>query len=285
MEIVKPKLDIVFKTLFTRNTDLLKCFVAEVLEIPEGDISDLIIEDPNIMPTVVDGKQSTLDLKLKFDDKIVNVEIQLSNKGDFPERSLYYWAGIYSNELDESEEYFLLKRTICINIVDFKLFNDCDNPYSKFMILEENRHTLLTDKFAMLFLELSKIDSQIDKNDHKKLWMQFLKAETKEELDMLNETNVPEIKKAVGFVNEMSKDNEMREIARLREKAIRDEKSAMSYARREGKKEGREEGIEEGIGIGREEGIGIGRKERDNEMIVKMREEGLSEEMIQRLLS
>ncbi len=281
MEIVKPKLDVVFKTLFTRNTDLLKCFVAEILEIPESGISDLIIENPNIMPTVVDGKQSTLDLKLRFDDKIVNVEIQLSNKGDFPERSLYYWAGIYSNELGESEEYFLLKRTICINIVDFRLFNDCDNPYSKFLILEENRHILLTDKFAMLFLELPKIDSQIDKNDHKKLWMQFLKAETKEELDMLNETNVPEIKKAVGFVNEMSKDNEMREIARLREKAIRDERSAMSYARREGEAEG----MAKGMAKGEVKGMAKGVAKTKDEIRLKMRSKGYTDEEIQEILN
>lgn len=99
MDIIKPKLDVVFKTLFTGNIDLLKCFVAAVLEIPESSITDLNIEDPRVLPKEVEGKQSQLDLALSFDDKIVNVEIQLCNKGDFPERSLYYWANLFSGDL------------------------------------------------------------------------------------------------------------------------------------------------------------------------------------------
>ncbi len=50
MDIIKPKLDVVFKTLFTGNIDLLKCFVAAVLEIPENSITDLNIEDPRVLP-------------------------------------------------------------------------------------------------------------------------------------------------------------------------------------------------------------------------------------------
>ncbi len=58
---------------------------------------------------------------------------------------------------------------------------------------------------------------------------------------MLNETGIPEIKTAVNFLHQMSADEEMREAARMREKTIRDEISAINSARREGKEEGREE--------------------------------------------
>ena len=271
MEIVKPKLDVVFKMLFTRNIDLLKCFVSEILEIPVNDITDISVKDPNILPSSLEGKQSQLDLKLMVDDKIVNVEIQLCDKKDFPDRSLYYWSKIFSEELDVSEEYKLLKRTICINIVDFTLFKNDKIPYSKFLVPEENRRILLTDKFAILFPELPKIDSQIDENDRKKLWRQFLKVETEEELDMLNETNVPEIKKAIGYVQEMSADDEIRELARLREKAIRDEKATMSA------------GIDKGIEIGMELGQKKGMELREQQIFAALRENGFTDEQIQML--
>ena len=167
---------------------------------------------------------------------------------------------MYSDELKKAEDYSLLKRTICIHIVDFDLFKESKSPYSKFLILEEKRHDLLTDKFAIMFLELGKIDSKIEKNNRKKLWMQFLKAET-EELDMLKETDVPEIQKAIGFLHEMSSDDEIRELARLREKAIYDEKSAMSFARREGIKEG------------------------EAKILTKLRDKGFTEEQIRNLLN
>ena len=267
MDIIKAKLDIVFKKLFTSDDDVLRAFVGDILEIPSGQIQQIKVENPNILPSVIDGKQSQLDLKMSVDDKIVNVEIQLCNEGNFPDRSVYYWSKMFSDELKKSEDYSLLKRTICINILDFKLF-DYGSAYSKFMLLEETRQELLTDKCAIMFLELVKIDDKIDANDRKKLWLQLIKAETKEELDMLEKTGVPEIQKAVVILNEMSADEEMREMARLREKAILDHNSAVNFARKEG----------------REEGLAAGRQERDDELIAKWRNKGYTEEQIRDLL-
>ncbi len=51
------------------------------------------------------------------------------------------------------------------------------------------------------------------------------------------------IQKAVVILHEMSADEQMREMARLREKAILDEKSAANFARREGKAEGKAEAV------------------------------------------
>lgn len=260
MDVIKAKLDIVFKKLFTSDDEVLKSFVADILDISKSDIKQIKVENPNILPSMIDGKQSQLDLKMSVDDKIVNIEIQLCNKGNFPDRSVYYWSKMFSDELKKSEDYAELKRTICINILDFKLFDD-SSAYSKFLLLEETRHELLTDKCAIMFLELVKVNNKVDKNDRKKLWLQLLNAETEEELDMLEKTGVPEIQKAVVILHEMSADEQMRELARLREKAILDEKSAINYARSEGREEERQA------------------------IIARMREDGLSEEQIQKYIN
>ena len=118
----------------------------------------------------------------------------------------------------------------------------------------------MTDKCAIMFLELTKVDNEVDKNDRRKLWLQPIKAETEEELDMLEKTGVPEIQKAVVILHEMSADERMREMARLREKAILDEKSAANFARQEG------------------------RQECDAELIAKWRNKGYTEEQIRDLL-
>ncbi len=40
-------------------------------------------------------------------------------------RSLYYWSKLYEEQLNEGEDYSQLKRTVCINILNFKyLKND-----------------------------------------------------------------------------------------------------------------------------------------------------------------
>ena len=54
------------------------------------------------------------------------------------------------------------------------------------------------------------------------------------------------IKKSVDEFDKITKDKELRRIAELREKAILDENSMLSYAERKGHKEGFEQGIEQG---------------------------------------
>ncbi|MBQ8780616.1 MAG: hypothetical protein IJZ72_02940 [Oscillospiraceae bacterium] len=53
------------------------------------------------------------------------------------------------------------------------------------------------------------------------------------------------MKKAVQFIYDISEDTKVREIARLREKAMHDEASALKNAKEEGREEGRAEGREE----------------------------------------
>lgn len=265
-DIVKAKLDVIFKKLFTSNNEVLRGFLSDILDIPKEEIKKLEIINPNILPAYIEGKQGQLDLKMQVDEKIINVEIQLRNKGDFKDRALYYWAKMFSDEIKRGGDYNDLKQTIAINIVDFRLF-DCDDFYSTFTMIEKNRHEKLTDKCSIIFLELVKRAKKVNRNDRKMLWVQLIDAETEEELDMLNETGVPEIQEAVMILHEMSADEEIREMARLREKWIRDEKSLIRTSKEEGRAEGKAEG----------------RAEERAEILANMRKLGFSEEQIQKV--
>jgi len=78
---------------------------------------------------------------------------------------------------------------------------------------------------------------------------------------MSEHTNLPIMKKAVRVVRDMSDDTRIREAARIREKALHDEASALKNARMEGMEEGA------------------------NSVIKKMCLAGLSDEQINRILS
>ena len=80
---------------------------------------------------------------------------------------------------------------------------------------------------------------------------------------MPNNTKIPEISKAVMIIHEMSEDEKVQEIARIREKALHDEATALGHARREGRAEGRQ--------IGMRKGEQIGIKKAKAEMIEAMR--------------
>lgn len=96
---------------------------------------------------------------------------------------------------------------------------------------------------------------------------------------MISQTNVPIMKKAVNVIYDMSEDTKIREIARLREKALHDEASALKNA----KAEGMAEGIEVGVVKGRAEGKAEGKAEERANAIIRMRALGFTEEQVRKM--
>lgn len=275
-DVVSVKLDIIFKKFFTENKDMLHEFVAAMLDIPKERISQIIITNPEMPPDSLVGKFSRLDLSLRVDDKLVNVEIQMKNEPDFRDRTLFYWAKLYASELRSGEEYGNLKQTITINIINFNMFSG-DDFHTEIAAMIKGTDEVFSDKFSIHFFELKKVSRKPNPNNRRELWLQFINAESREEFDMIGRTNDVVMQKAVNVILDMSEQTRIREMARLREKTLHDEVSALGNARREGQAEG------EAIGL--KKGKAEGRAEERAAMIAKMRANGMSEEMIKLIVS
>ena len=229
--IVKLKLDVIFKRVFgdENNSDIIAAFISDLLELPRDSVKSVSIDNVEIAPEFYGRKFSRLDLKLKVDDKIVNVEIQIGDKSYFKERTLFYWSKLYSNGLKEGEEYKQLRRTICINIVNFNLF-DSENYHSHFQALERTRHELLSDKFAIHFFELPKV-GKFKMNQRIEEWLTLIKAETEGDLMELEQTStVPEVGKTIVLLRRLSADEKVQQEAWYREKQLHDEASALRWS-------------------------------------------------------
>lgn len=261
---VKAKLDIVFKQIFSTNEDLLKALLSALLTIPEETITHLHINNTEMLPDTPDYKYAYLDLNVQVDDRLVNIELQVENDNDFIDRTLFYWSKLYTRDLKKGHEYDELKQTLSINILDYNLF-DCKEFHSAYKLMEETRHDVLTDKCAIHFFELKKLGEDISAMDKMKLWLKYIKAETEEELDMLDNTGVPEIKKAVTIIRDLNNDTEMRQRALEREMLLHDKASALGKAKRDGIKEGK--------------------AEERAELINKMRKSGMTDEQIQKIMN
>ncbi len=271
-DVVSAKLDIIFKKIFTENVDMLQSFLADILDIPYDDIQDIIVAKQELTPETVDGKFSRLDLNLKVADKLINVEIQLKGDNDYRDRTLFYWAKLYTSELKSGETYGQLKKTICINIINFNMFDRSDY-HTEIVTSIKDTGEIFSDKFSIHFFELKKVGKEVNPNNRRELWMQFLNASSEEEFEVLKQTNVPIMNKAVNIIYDLSEDTKIREMARLREKALHDEASALANAKNEGRAEGRAEGIS------------IGEENAVNKMIAAMKATGFSEEQIQDMLN
>ena len=112
--------DVLAKMLFAvKYPDLLKRLVAVLLGIRYESIEKFEIRNPEIPPEEIGSKFCRLDINMKVDGRLTDLEIQVKKQHDFAERSLYYWARDYSTALGEGGEYAELPQVIIISIVDF----------------------------------------------------------------------------------------------------------------------------------------------------------------------
>jgi predicted transposase/invertase (TIGR01784 family) len=227
--------DVLFKMVFVMYPELLKRLVAASLRIRLEDIKEFVITNPEIPPGFSDEKYCRLDIHMIVNGRRVDLEVQIKNEGDYPERSLYYWARDFSSAIAEGGEYVELPCTIVINIVAFNLF-DCEEFCSEFQPLEITRHTPLTDKMRLIYFELPKLPKVVDADDELKLWLALFNAKTEEDLKKLEETGVQVMGQAIEAYRRVTATDEFKELERMRSIARHNEASALGHARREGQR-------------------------------------------------
>ena len=237
---VKLKLDVVFKRVFgeRQNIRLTKGLISDLLEIPRDEIQNVEILNVEIPPERWRQKFNRLDLQLQVDDKIVNVEMQVRGEKHFRERSLFYWSRIYTRDLKEGEKYRNLKQTICVNILDFNLFEDEDDYHTAVRVTYGKRRRVFTKKFAIHVFELKKLD-RFRKGAPKEDWLGLINVGSKEELMTIIESAViPEVRDAGRILLDFQADERVRQEAWYREKQMHDEASQIDDAYEEGREEG-----------------------------------------------
>ena len=230
------KTDTLFKMLFVKHQDLLKKLVAALLGIPMESIEQFTVRNPEMPPEVLGDKFCRLDINMVMNGQLVDLEVQVANEGDYPERVMLYWAREFSTSLPAGQSYSMLPRTMIVSIIDFNLF-DCTEFHSFFQPLEVTRHTLLSDKMGFHFFELKKLPDDVSEKDALLLWLSLFKAETEEDLEKIKGMGVPTMEQAVNAYYTITASPEFREVERLREKARHDEAQALYHAEQKGASE------------------------------------------------
>jgi predicted transposase/invertase (TIGR01784 family) len=223
--------DTLFKLLFVKYPDLLKRLVAATLEITVDSMSEFRITNTEIPPEAIGDKFCRLDISMIVNGQNVNLEVQVEDEKDYPERTLYHWARVYSSALKVGSPYISLPRVIIISIVDFIMF-DCDEYRSEFGALELSRHEVLSDKLAMLYFEVKKLPKEVDKENELELMLSLFRAKTEEDLKKLEALGVAVVTQAIGAYREVVVSPEFRELERLRAEARSNEASALANAER-----------------------------------------------------
>ena len=263
VKLLSPKLDVVFQALFGEvgSERITKKFLEAILDkkLEEVDLSRNIVlrrENPK-------DKMGILDVLVKINqEEYCNVEMQMVEKDNLIERILYYWSRIYGKNLNGSDDYIELKRTIGVLIVNFEIKKLKELGYhSKWKIIEEKeRKLILTEHLELHIIEIPKI-YKIGENEEKEelvKWINFIENPESEKVGEYMKEN-DEMKEAKEKLEVMSEDEKMQILAELRLKAIRDEKAVERF------------GYKQGI------------KQEKKEIAKKMKEEGLDIEVIKKV--
>ena len=285
-----PKMDIIFQAIFGEvgSENITKDFLEKILKRKIEKIS--LDKNPILRRELKDDKLGVLDIVTELDGKEkCNIEMQLIDKNNIIERMLYYWSKMYTRQIKAGDDYNKLEKTIVILIADFNIKGLEEVEYhSTWKIIETNsvKKLILTDKFELDIIELSKIKGRENEKDQLLDWLIFLENPESERVARKMEEN-ENLKEAVEKLDRISEDEKMQRIIELREKAIRDDHAI--YAK------GVDDGIEKGIQKGFEDGKEKGAREKQIEIAKKLLKSkveidiiiettGLTEEEIKKLM-
>ena len=250
--ILQPKNDVVFKALFSRGKPriaqaMLEAILKMKIDKLELDKSTDLLNDNK------DDKNGRLDLRAIINGNTeCDIEVQLATHDNIAERFLYYWAKMYTANLQIGDKYSKLRKTISIIILDdnFSLTRNIEKPQTTWKIREnEEMHLILTDYLEIIIIELPKVLKAYHKtpNDELLQWMLFLDNPEKEEVTHIVEEN-EDIKEAKEELDKISQDDLLRRKALSRTLEIADklqfEEEAMKKGLADGLVKGEQIGIE-----------------------------------------
>ena len=258
--LLNPQIDFVFKKIFgtEKNKPILINFLNAVIK-PTTPIKDVEIKNNDIDKDFIEDKFSRLDVKATTSNKEhINIEIQVKNEYNMIQRTLYYWSKMYSEQIQNRDNYSKLERTVCINILNFKYLKN-DKYHNAYRLKEITSNEELTDLQEIHFIELPKFNEignkeyveNVEEMDSLEKWLEFLvepESNTVRQLELSNE----EIKLAKSELYRLSMDSKEREQYNMREKAIYDRISALENAEAKGKMERELELVKESLNQGLE---------------------------------
>ena len=225
-------LDITDDFIFTRvmrNKRLCRTLLEMILKVKVGRIK--FLTSHHAIKVEPNAKGIIMDVYLKDEDKVINVEMQTSNHGDLPHRARYYQAAADIDTTPKGSEYSDLKQNYVIFICTFDPFHR-GKPFYTFQnyCLEDDEPIFLDDGTTKLFLNtaaetLDGLDGEL------RLFYDYVRgqpAQTKftRELDKT--------------ISRMKQEKEERNMYLTYS-------SRMMECRRDGYAEGREEGISIGL--------------------------------------
>ena len=210
--------DYMFRVILQKHKNVLRSIVCACLKLEEGDVQDIVVQNPIEFGEAIDDKTFILDINVLLNNNtIINLEMQVLDLKDWPERSLSYLARSYDN-VAKGDEYINVKPVYHIGFLNYTLFPEYPEFFSKYRMMNIKNHNVYTTKFNLYVVDLTqtKLATQEDVDTGLVYWTQVFKAKTWEELRQMAERN-QELQEATEALYVYNQDEIVKEQCRARQ--------------------------------------------------------------------
>ena len=251
---LRLKNDLVFKEFFGRreNEEYLKDFLSALLKRKINRIQ--IQKDFSMSKENVTRRNGILDIRAVVDDKkIINIEMQVSQKEDFLIRAEYYASKLTSSELKVGEAYEKIKPVIVVAILNYNFFEFEEYVSEIVSVFKSHKECEIKTMHKYYFIELPKyrksknaktLESKLDQ------WLTFIDGEDKKGEEVAMSKNAV-IKEAQEELDYLTGDEKIARLEELREKEVKDRMAIEKYGIKIGEERGIKIGIKKGVIEGR----------------------------------
>lgn len=215
--------DYMFRAVLQSNNKVLRGLICSLLHLSESEIISTEITNPIILGQSIEDKEFRLDINVLLNNHtIINLEMQVANKLNWPNRSILYLCRSFDNP-KHGQDYQETMPAIHIGFLDYTLFKECPEFYATYKLINVKNHHVYSDNFILSVVDLSQIDlaTDEDRKYHIDYWASLFKASTWEDIRMLASKN-EYLNEASKTIFQLSADEQIRKRCRDREEYYQD---------------------------------------------------------------
>ena len=183
--------DYMFRSVMQSNEKVLKGLLCALLRLNPEDVRTVQVLNPIELGKKISDKEFILDIKILMNNNTaINLEMQVNNQYNWPERSLVYLSRLFDG-LNKGETYRAVKPAYQIGILNFTLFPKYPEFFSTYKMLNIKNYQKYSDKFTIHVLDLTQIHlaEKEDKEYELDRWAKLFNALTWEDFKMISADN------------------------------------------------------------------------------------------------
>lgn len=271
---LNPNNDLAFKRIFgtEKNKDILIHFLNDIFGRTDNPIEKVTLLKTHQEPEIAAQRESIVDVMCEdLEKNKFIVEMQVGKEKGYIQRAHYYAAKAYIEQRDRKTDYMDLKSVTFLAITEFVLFPQKKKYLSHHQMIDVETYEHDLKDFSFSFLELPKFKkSKDDLMTMTEKWAYFFKyAERTTEKDLADIVGDDLIMQKA--YEELNRFGWTKEELRLYDKV--EMKNASNRAV-----------IEQSFDDGLAKGLAEGRILERQKMIETIRKEGVSEDIIQKMM-